>query len=188
MLKEVYKKVVIPKMRDFFKYKNDLAVPRIIKTVVNVGFGKILGGLDPSKNKPTIQSISNDLMLICGQKPILTKAKKAISGFKARKGSIVGAKVTFRGNRAYDFLERLINTALPRSRDFRGIPLKAIDKGGNLTIGVKEHLIFPEIQPEKSKVPFGLEITIVTNARTREEALNFFRLIGLPLKKEEKSL
>ena len=186
MLKEKYQKLVIPKMREIFGYKNNLAVPRIIKVAINTGLGKILSNFDSSKRETIIQGISNDLSLICGQKPILTRAKKAISGFKIREGSVVGLKATLRGNRAYEFLERLINIALPRSRDFRGISLESIDKGGNLTTGVKEHIVFPEIQPEKSKITFGLEVTIVTDVKDRGEAIQLFRLIGFPLREEQK--
>jgi len=182
MLKEKYQNLVIPKMRELFGYKNNLVTPRIIKVVINTGIGKILGNLDPSKREPIIQGVLNDLALISGQKPILTRAKKAISGFKTRENSIVGAKITLRENRAYEFLERLINVVLPRSRDFRGISFKTVDKRGNLTIGIGEHIVFPEIQPEKAKVAFGLEVTIVTNAKSKEEAIQFFKLMGFPLK------
>lgn len=183
MLKERYKKEVILKMRKKFNYKNDLAVPKIEKVIVNAGIGKILGGIDPSKKKLMTEGISSDLALICGQRPILTKAKKAISGFKIRKGSSVGLKVTLRKNRMYDFLARLINLALPRSRDFQGIPEKSIGKEGNLTIGIKEHIVFPEIQPEKAKTIFGLEITVVTNAKSKKEAVELFKLMGFPIRK-----
>jgi len=182
MLKEKYKNLVVPKMKEIFGYKNDLAAPRIIKVVVNTGFGKIISNLESSKKESVTQGILNDLALISSQKPIVTRAKKAVSGFKIRKNSIVGAKVTLRKNRAYNFLERLINIVLPRSRDFRGVSLKNIDKKGNLTIGIKEHIVFPEIQPEKTKVVFGLEVTIVSDAKTREEAIQFFKLMGVPLK------
>ena len=184
MLKTRYKKVVIPGMKKLFGYKNDLAVPSIQKIVINTSFGKIINNVDPSKKDDIIKNISHDVALICGQNPILTRAKKAISGFKLREDAIVGAKVTLRENRAYEFLARLINIALPRSRDFRGIPLKAVDKTGNLTTGIREQLVFPEIQPEKSKVVFGLEITVVSNAKTRREAIELFRLIGIPLREE----
>lgn len=182
MLKEKYKKEVIPKMKKLFGYKSDMAVPKIEKVVLNTGIGKILNGTDPSKKEALIKSISQDLALISGQKPILTTAKKAVAGFKIRKGSPVGFKITLRKNRAFEFLARLINFALPRSRDFRGILQKSIDKNGNLTIGIREHITFPEIEPEKSKVIFGLEITVVTNAKTREEAVELFRLLGFPIR------
>lgn len=182
MLKEKYKKEVIPKMKKVFGYKSDMAVPKIEKVVLNTGVGKVFGGIDPSKRKTLIESIFQDLALLSGQKPILTSAKKAVAGFKIRKGSPVGLKITLRKNRAFEFLARLINSALPRSRDFRGILQKSIDKSGNLTIGVREHIVFPEIEPEKSKVIFGLEITVVSNAKTREEAVELFRLLGFPIR------
>ncbi len=183
-LQEKYKKEVIPEMKEKFGYKSVMAVPKITKVVVNVGVGKVLESVDPSKRENLLESISSDLALICGQKPIITKAKKAISGFKIRKGSSVGLKVTLRRKRMYDFLERLLNFALPRSRDFQGISQDCIDKGGNLTIGIKEHIVFPEIKPEKAKIIFGLEITIVTDAKSREEAIELYKLLGFPLKVE----
>jgi len=184
MLKEDYQKKVIPEMKKEFGYKNDLAVPKIEKVVVNTGIGRILLNTDPSQREKTIEEISSDLALITGQKPLITKSKKSISAFKLRKGMPVGLKVTLRRSRMFDFLDRLINIVIPRMRDFQGIPRKSIDKNGNLTLGIKEHIIFPEIQPEKSKRIFGLEITIVTSAKTREEAIRLFELIGFPLAKE----
>lgn len=183
MLKEKYQKEVIPKMKEKFGYKNELAVPKIEKVVVNTGIGKILNNTDPSQREKVVQEIASDLAQITGQKPIVTKSKKSISAFKIRQGSIVGLKVTLRRQRMYDFLERLINIVIPRMRDFQGIPLKSIDKNGNLTIGIKEHIIFPEIQPEKTKRIFGLEITIVTNAKNKEEAIELFSLLNFPLAK-----
>ena len=174
--KEKFTKEVIPKMKERFGYKNNLAVPRILKVIVNTGTGKAL------KNEKMQEMIAKNLAKITGQKPIFTLAKKAISGFKTRKGMIIGLKVTLRGKRMYDFLDRLIKAALPRIRDFRGIPEKSIDKEGNLTIGVKEHIIFPEIAQEEIKILFGLEIAIVTNAKKREEAIELFKLLGFPIK------
>jgi len=130
-----------------------------------------------------LPSLIQDLSLITGQKPGICKAKKSISGFKIRAGQIVGLKITLRSRRMHDFLNRLIKIILPRLRDFRGINQKNIDPNGNLTIGFKEHLVFPEINPEISKVDFGLEISIVTNAKSREETIEFYRRLGLPLKK-----
>jgi large subunit ribosomal protein L5 len=176
-LKQKYIEEVIPKMKEKFDYKNNLAVPRIEKTVVNVGTGSIL------KDEKSQDFISRDLALITGQKPISTLAKKAISGFKIRQGMIVGLKVTLRGKRMFDFLSRLINIALPRTRDFRGLPRKSMDQGGNLSIGIKEHIIFPEILPEEVKKIFGLEITVVTNAKKKEEAIELFKLMGFPIQK-----
>lgn len=175
-LKQKYIKEVIPKMEEKFGYKNSLAVPKIEKTVVNVGIGSIL------KDEKFQETISRDLTLITGQKPIPTLAKKAISAFKTRKGMTVGLKVTLRGKRMFDFLSRLINVALPRTRDFRGLSSKSVDEGGNLTIGIKEHIIFPEISQEEIKRIFGLEVTVVTNAETRDEAIELFRLLGFPIK------
>ena len=177
MLQEKYQKEIIPKMKEKFGYKNDLAVPRIEKTIVNVGIGSILG------DEKAQELISKDLVLITGQKPVPTLAKKAIAGFKTRQGMAVGLKVTLRGKRMFDFLSRLINIALPRTRDFQGLSAKSIDQGGNLTIGIKEHIIFPEVSEQDIKRIFGFEITIVTNARTREQALELFKLLGFPIKK-----
>ncbi len=175
-LREKYKKEVIPAMRERFGYKNDLAVPKIEKVVVNAGIGKFL------KDEKAQETIINDLAKITGQKPVYTLARKAISGFKIRKGMKVGLKVTLRKKRMYDFLDRLIHVAIPRIRDFRGIPEKSIDKEGNLSIGIKEHIIFPEIAHEDVKLIFGFEVTIVTNAKTREEAIELFKLLGFPIK------
>jgi large subunit ribosomal protein L5 len=185
MLKEKYEKEVIPEMKKKFGYKNSLAVPKIEKANINVGIGKILNSADPSNREAVIKNISSEIALICSQKPLLTKSKKAIAGFKIRKGSSSGLKVTLRKKRMYDFLDRLINIAIPRMRDFQGIKNSSIDKNGNLTIGVKEHIIFPEIQPEKSKGIFGLEITVVSNAQKRKETVELFRLLGFPIKKKE---
>jgi len=175
-LKDKYIKDVTPVMREKFGYRNNLAVPRILKVIVNTGTGNAL------KNEKMQEMIAKNLAKITGQKPIFTLAKKAISGFKTRKGMVIGLKVTLRGKRMYDFLDRLIKAALPRIRDFRGIPEKSIDKEGNLTIGIKEHIIFPEIAQEEIKILFGLEITIVTNAKKREEAIELFKLLGFPIK------
>ncbi|MCD6178218.1 50S ribosomal protein L5 [bacterium] len=181
-LKDKYKKEVIPKMKEKFGYKNDMAVPSIKKVVVNVGFGRYVTNKTPQERESFINFLLNDLALITGQKPVLKNAKKSISGFKLRKGMPVGAVCTLRGQRMYDFLERLIHIALPRSRDFKGIDQKSIDKNGNLTIGIKEHIVFPEVSPEKAKQIFGLEVSVVTNAKTREEGLELFKLLGFPIK------
>lgn len=177
-LKQKYIKEVIPKMKEKFGYKNNLAVPRIEKAVVNIGIGSV------SKDEKAQEIISKDLALITGQKPVPTLAKKAVSAFKTREGMVVGLKVTLRGKRLFDFLSRLINVALPRTRDFRGLSPKSVDEGGNLTIGIKEHIIFPEIYSEEIKRIFGLEVTIVSNAKKREEALELFKLLGFPIKVE----
>lgn len=169
-------------MREKFGYKSIMAVPKIKKVVVNTGFGRLAVGKTGDEQKKLCESIVADLSLICGQKPILTKAKKSISSFKLREGMHIGAMVTLRGARMYDFLERTIHIALPRTRDFRGIDSKAFDQKGNLTIAVKEHTVFPEISPERVRSIFGLEITVVTSAKTREEGLELLKSLGFPIK------
>lgn len=179
---EKYQKEVIPQMMEKFGYKNTMAVPKIEKVVVNTGFGKQISGKTSDEQKKISEAILSDLSLICGQRTVLTKAKESISAFKIREGLPIGARVSLRGKIMYDFLERLIYVALPRSRDFQGINLKSIDNQGNLTIGVKEHICFPEISPEKTKNIFGFEITVVTNAKNKEEGLGLLKLIGFPIK------
>lgn len=179
---EKYKKEAIPKMMEKFGYKNPLAVPKIGKVIVNTGFGRLVAGKTSEERKKIEDEILTNLSLITAQKPILTKSKKAISGFKTRRGLLIGAKVTLRGKKMYDFLERLINIALPRSRDFAGIPTESIDKSGNLTIGIREHITFPEISPEKIKFIFGFEITVITNAQDKEKGTELFRVMGFPIK------
>lgn len=181
MLKEKYQKEVIPQMKKIFGYKNEFEVPKIEKIVVNTGIGRILSNADPSQREKVIEEIAQDLAEITGQKPIITLSKKSISAFKLRKGAPIGEKVTLRGKRMFDFLERLINIVIPRMRDFQGIPESSFDKNGNLTIGIKEHIIFPEIHPEKSKRIFGLEITIITTAPKKEESIQLLKLLGLPI-------
>ena len=178
MLQEKYKKEVVPLMKEKFGYKNNLAVPKIKKAIVNVGIGSF------SKDGQSQQLVAKDLALITGQKPVPTLAKKAISAFKVRKGMVVGLKVTLRGKGMFDFISRLINVVIPRTRDFRGLASKSVDKSGNLTIGIKEHVIFPEVSSEEIKKIFGLEVTVVSSAKTREEALELFKLLGFPIKLE----
>lgn len=178
LLKEKYIKEVIPEMKKRFGYRSSMAVPRIEKVVVNVGIGSIVA----SKDEKIQESVTRDITSITGQKPLVTLAKKAISAFKVREGMPVGLKVTLRGNRMYDFVSRLINIVLPRTRDFRGLNIKSIDEDGNLTIGIKEHIIFPEISQEDIRRIFGLEITIVTHAKNKERALEFYKLMGFPIK------
>lgn len=178
MLEEKYKKEIIPEMKKRFGYKSNLSVPRILKVVVNVGIGSTV----TSKDEKAQESIINDINLITGQKPLITLAKKAISVFKIREGMPVGIKVTLRGKRMYDFVFRLINVVLPRTRDFRGLDPKSIDQNGNLNIGIKEHLIFPEISQDDIRRIFGLEITIVTSSNDREKLVEFYKLMGFPIK------
>ncbi|MDP3093472.1 MAG: 50S ribosomal protein L5 [bacterium] len=180
--KERYQKEVIPKMMEKFGYQNKMAVPRIEKAVVNTGFGKQVAGLSGEENKKFCQAVLDDLASICGQKGVLTFSKKSIASFKLREGVAIGAKVTLRGEKLADFIDRLIRVALPRSRDFRGIDPKSLDKEGNLSLGLKEQIIFPEVSPESAKKIFGLEIAIATTAKTREESLELLRLLGFPIK------
>lgn len=181
-LKDKYQKEVIRAMQEKFGHKNKMAVPKIVKVVVNTGFGRLITGKTSEEHKKIYTAILEDLTLIVGQRPVLKGAKKSISSFKVRKGMILGAAVTLRGKRMYDFLERLIHIALPRTRDFRGISQSSVDESGNLTYGLKEHIVFPEILPEKVKNTFGMEITIVTSAKNREEGLEFLKLMGFPIK------
>lgn len=172
-----YRKDVIPAMQKKFEIDNVMAVPRIDKVVINVGTGKML------KDEKFMEKVEKDLALLSGQKPIYRKAKKSISGFKIREGMNIGLVITMRGKRMYDFVERLINLALPRSKDFRGIDVKNFDKMGNLNLGIKEHSIFPEIHYESLKDIFSMEITVVTTARDRERGIELLRLLGFPIKK-----
>ena len=181
-LKDKYHKEVIPEMMKKFGYKNSMAVPKVLKVTVNTGFGKLISGKTSEEQKKILNSILDDLALITGQHPILTKSKISIAGFKIRKGLAIGAKVTLRRKKMYDFLGRLIHIALPRSRDFRGIEPSSLDKKGNLTIGIREQIAFPEVSPERTKNIFGLEITVVTNAKKREEGLELLKLLGFPIK------
>ena len=176
-LKDIYFKKVVPAMKEKFGYKNIFAVPRIEKVVVNVGTGKHRG--DPKM----LEEIQNILAIITSQKPLKTVAKKAIAAFKIREGMEIGMKVTLRGERMYSFLDRLINFSLPRTKDFHGLNDKSIDQSGNLTIGIKEHIIFPEISHENVYHIFGLEAIVVTTAETKGEGLELFRLMGFPIKK-----
>ena len=182
-LKKKHIKEVVPAMMKKFGYKNVMAVPRIEKVVVNVGFGKEISAKGSDEQKKFIESLSNDLSLICGQKLSLTKAKKSISGFKLREGTPIGLRATLRGQKMNDFLNRLINITLPRSRDFSGINTKSFDRDGNLNIGIKEHIVFPEVYAEKLKNIFGFEITVKTTARNKEQGIELLRLTGFPIKK-----
>ena len=181
-LPDKYKKEVIPAMLEKFGYKNRMAVPKIIKVIVNSGFGKLIAGKNSEEQKKIYEPILEDLTLVTGQRPVLRRAKKSIATFKVREGMPLGATVTLRRERMYDFLERLIYIALPRTRDFRGIEPKSLDEKGNLTHGLKEHIVFPEILPEKVKNIFGLEVTVVTTAKNRKEGLELLKLMGFPLK------
>ncbi|MCM2339036.1 MAG: 50S ribosomal protein L5 [Burkholderiales bacterium] len=172
--------LVFEKMKSEFHYKNVMAAPKLKKVVLNVGTGTAI-----KKDKNKNDAISERLAKITGQKAALRGAKKSIASFKVRQNDPIGVVVTLRGKRMYAFLEKLVNVALPRTKDFRGINTKAVDNIGNLTIGIKEHTIFPETADEDIKDVFGLAITLVSTAKTRKEGFNFYELIGIPFKKEE---
>ena len=171
--------LVYEKMKGEFHYKNAMAMPKLKKVVLNVGTGT---AIKKDKNKNTF--IAERLAKITGQKPALRGAKKSISSFKIRQGDPVGVVVTLRGKRMYAFLEKLINVALPRTKDFRGLSRKGVDNIGNLTLGIKEHTIFPETADEDIKDVFGLAITVVSSAKTKKEGFAFYELLGVPFKKE----
>ena len=181
-LQDKYRKEVIPAMREKFGYSSPMAVPRIEKVVLNTGFGKLIAGKTGGESEKIVEAIVKDLSHISGQHAILTKARASIAGFKVRQGMPIGAKVTLRGARMHDFLDRLIHIILPRSRDFRGLNPASFDKNGNLSIGIKEHIFFPEILPEKARNIFGLEVTVTTKAKTKEEGIELLRLMGFPIK------
>lgn len=176
-IQERYKKTVLPQMQKEFGYKSVMAVPRIEKVVVNIGIGKL------REKKDAVEAVEKQLALIVGQKLLPRPVKKAIASFKTRIGMVVGYKATLRGQRKFDFLDRMVHFAIPRTRDFRGISLSSIDHAGNLTLGFKEHIVFPEMIGEDVKNIFSFEATIVTNAKKREEAIALFRLLGFPLQK-----
>lgn len=175
-LREKYIKQVIPAMKMRFGYKNDLAVPKLEKVVVNVGIGQSL------KDAKFKENVENTLSRITGQKSVERKAKKAIASFKIKKGQVIGLMVTLRGKRMYDFVDKLINIALPRTRDFRGLNPKSLDGHGNLTIGFKEHIAFPEIKADEVERLHGLEVVVVTSAKDDEKGLELLKLLGFPFK------
>ena len=173
-LKEFYSQEVAPAMMKKFGYKNVMEIPKVEKIVVNMGVSEAVG------NPKVLDAAVADLTQISGQKPIVTKAKKSISAFKVREGMSIGTKVTLRGERMYHFMDKLLNVALPRVRDFRGISPKAFDGRGNYTLGVKEQLIFPEMEYDKIDKIRGMDITIVTSANTDEEARELLKFMGMP--------
>ncbi len=175
-LKEVYRNEVIPKLREKFNYKNEFEVPKFEKIVLNMGLGEAI------QNPKIIESAVSELSLIAGQKPVVTRAKKPIANFKLRAGVAIGCMVTLRRERMYDFFEKLVNVTLPRVRDFRGISGKAFDGRGNYSLGIKEHIIFPEIDYDKTDSIKGLNITVVTTAKTDEEGKEFLKLLGMPFR------
>jgi len=176
-LKEHYMKEVRKRIQDEFKIKNPMAVPRIEKVVLNMGMGEAIS------NAKILDTAVEELSTITGQKPVVTKAKKSIASFKLREGQSIGTMVTLRGEKMYEFLDRLINIALPRVRDFRGVPAKSFDGRGNYTLGIRDHLIFPEIDAGKVDKAKGMNITIVTSAKNDEQARFLLRELGMPFGK-----
>ncbi len=177
LLKDRYENEIVPAMMEKFSYKNKLEVPKIEKVVVNMGLG------EAKDNAKIIENAVNDMTIITGQKPIVTKAKKSIAAFKLREGMPIGCKVTLRSYKMYSFVDRLISLALPRVRDFRGVSADSFDGRGNYTLGVKEQLMFPEIQYDKVDKIRGMDIVFVTTANTDEEARELLRLFGMPFNK-----
>ncbi|MCX6740585.1 MAG: 50S ribosomal protein L5 [Candidatus Parcubacteria bacterium] len=178
--KEQYTKKIVPELMKTLGFKNQMQVPKIEKVVLNVGLSKGL------KDATFIDTVESTLTRITGQKPIKTKAKKSISNFKIRQGMIIGMKVTLRGKRMYDFIEKLIKVTLPRVRDFRGLDWKILDHKGNLNLGIKEHISFPEIRSDEIEKLHGLEVAIVTSAKNREDAKALFSALGFPFKTDNK--
>ncbi|MCC7518574.1 MAG: 50S ribosomal protein L5 [Verrucomicrobiae bacterium] len=178
-LKKFYREQAVPQLMADRKYRNPMQVPRVLKIVLNTSFGS-------AADKQALDEAVKEIGLITGQKPIVTKARKSISNFKLRKGQEIGCKVTLRGARMYEFMERFFNAALPRVRDFRGTPNRSFDGRGSYTLGVDDQSIFPEIELDKVKRRLGMDITFVTSARTPAETRELLRLLGLPFSHERK--
>ena len=176
-LKEKYVSEIVPSLREKYSYKSVMEVPKLDKIVVNMGVG------DATTNAKLLEAAMNDLAIITGQKPVATKAKKAIAGFKVREGQPIGCKVTLRGEKMYNFLDKLISITLPRVRDFRGVSSKAFDGRGNYTMGLTEQLIFSEIEYDNVVKVRGMDIVFVTTAKTNEEAYDLLKGFGMPFKK-----
>ena len=177
-MQERYQQEVVPALQNAFNYSNVMEIPKIQKVVVNIGLGEAMG------NSKALEAAVTDKTTITGQKPIQTKARKSIANFKLREGVVIGVKVTLRGYRMWAFLDRLLNVALPRVRDFRGVSADAFDGRGNYTLGLKDQLIFPEIEYDKIDKLRGMEITVVTTAKNDEHARAMLRFLGMPFRKE----
>ena len=173
-LKETYRQEVVPALMKEFGYRNVMEVPRLEKIVVNIGLGEAL------QNPKALDSAASDVAAIAGQKPIITRAKRSIANFKVRQGNRIGLMVTVRGDRMWEFMDRVVNAALPRIRDFRGVPSKGFDGRGNYSLGIREQLIFPEIEYDKIDRIRGLQLTLVTTARNDEEGRRLLELLGVP--------
>jgi large subunit ribosomal protein L5 len=176
-MREHYTENVVPALVKEFEYANPMQVPRLHKVTLNIGIGEAIA------NAKALDAAVNDLTIIAGQKPIVTKAKKSIAAFRLRAGMSVGVTVTLRGERMYEFMDRLVNAALPRLRDFRGVSTRSFDGRGNYTLGLREQLLFPEIDYDKIDKVRGLEVTVVTSARTDEEARRLLELLGMPFQR-----
>jgi large subunit ribosomal protein L5 len=176
-LQDRYRKEIVPALQREFSFRNAMQIPRVRKVVLNVGCGEAID------NPKALEAAVGDVTAITGQKPVVTKAKKSVANFKLREGRQIGVTVTLRGERMWSFLDRLMNVALPRVRDFRGVPPDAFDGRGNYTLGLKEQLIFPEIQYDKIDKVRGFEVTIVTSARNDEEGRRLLQLMGMPFTK-----
>lgn len=176
-LKDKYEREVVPALKDEFKYENPMQVPRLVKIVVNIGLGEAIS------NAKALDGAVKDISDVTGQKPVITRAKRSIAAFRLRTGMAIGAMVTLRGDRMWEFLDRLCNTALPRIRDFQGVSAKAFDGRGNYTLGLKEQLVFPEIEFDKVDKVRGMEISMVTTARNDEEGRRMLALLGMPFVK-----
>jgi len=177
-LQEKYQKEAVPALFKAFGYKNVMQVPRVEKVVLNIGLGEAMD------NPKALEAAMGDLTTVSGQKPVMTKARKSIANFKLREGRIIGTKVTLRGDKMWAFLDRLINASLPRVRDFRGVSPEAFDGRGNYTLGLKDQLIFPEIEYDKIDKLRGMEITVVTTAQSDDHARLLLQLLGMPFRKE----
>lgn len=172
-MKQRYDESVVPALKAAYGYRNPMQVPRITKVVINMG-------VDTKVDRDTMKAVTDDLARLSGQRPVITKARKSISNFALREGMPIGAKVTLRGTRMYEFLDRLINVALPRIRDFRGVSAKGFDGRGNYTLGLREQTIFPEVNPDNVKKIQGMDITVVTTAETDAEARDLLKQLGMP--------
>ena len=175
-LKDYYENEIVSQLIETFQYKNRMQVPKLDKIILNMGLGEAI------QNIKILDSAVEELKLISGQKPVITRAKKSIAAFKLRTGMPIGCMVTLRRNRMYDFINKLVNITLPRVRDFRGVPGKAMDGHGNYSLGIKEHIIFPEIDYDKIDKIKGMNITVVTTAETDEEGKELLRLMGMPFR------
>jgi large subunit ribosomal protein L5 len=175
-LQQYYKQTVVPQLMSRFGYKNVMQVPKLVKITINMGVG------EATADRKVIENAVNDLMAISGQRPVVTRARKSISNFKLRQNWPIGCKVTLRGARMYEFLDRLVNIAIPRIRDFRGLPAKSFDGRGNYSLGIKEQIIFPEIDFDKIDAIRGMDITITTSARTDEEARALLEAFNFPIR------